>query len=88
MTYKDIIREEIVERYGNDITEDLMYYLKHTYFNDDQYEYADNLRIAKVGNEDEVKKYIDQLYNGCCGSYDEMKLIDHDIFLIGFNYGH
>jgi len=88
MTYKDIIREELVERYGGKISNRLMSKLEYTYFNDNEYDYADNLRIARAGNEEEVKEYVKDHNNGCCGYYDDVLVIENDVFLMGFNYGH
>lgn len=52
--------------------------------------FVDNLRIAKKSNVNEVEKYKDYRWDGCCGFVDEKFTApeDNEIYLIGFNYGH
>ena len=67
--------------------------LATTYYNNQQYEYADRLRIARCDRPDTVKEYLETRSKGCCGSYDQLAIFE-DItrkqvaFLVGFNYGH
>lgn len=54
----------------------------------DQYEYADNHRVARLDNQAELDAYDDAKRAGCCGSVDvEIDTPDGKI-LYGFNYGH
>jgi hypothetical protein len=50
----------------------------------------DNERIARKSNINEVEKYKDYRWDGCCGFVDEEFTApeDGEIYLIGFNYGH
>jgi hypothetical protein len=63
-----------------------------TYYNNDVYEYADKLRIARCDRPDTVQAYLDTRRKGCCGSYDRLEIFEDGTkevaFLIGFNYGH
>lgn len=68
-------------------------HLAATYFAEDKdggmmYEFADNLRIARANNAEEVREYERDKRHGCCGYYD--KIIEHPdgYIMIGFNYGH
>lgn len=52
------------------------------------FEFADNFRIARVGNWTEEKEYDDAKAGGCCGFHDvEIECPDGNI-MYGFNYGH
>jgi len=51
-------------------------------------EYADNLRVAVVGDHDQMDYYEDKRARGCCGSFDIRVTIDGVKFDIGCNYGH
>ena len=56
-------------------------------------EYVDNQRIAVVGDDGEMARYIEQMRKGCCGSRDIVVSIKYgeDYYtphLIGCNYGH
>lgn len=53
-----------------------------------KYDYMDNYRVARAGNEKEVKAYKEAADSGCCGFFDEMFWCDGEIVLYGFNYGH
>jgi len=57
---------------------------------EDDYEYADNVRYARKGDKKQVLIYKQQQEHGCCGFYDgEVKCpIDNQTYLIGFNFGH
>lgn len=53
------------------------------------YEYADNFRIATVGNAEEEAAYEEVQAGGCCGYFDTvMETLDGKEFRWGFNYGH
>ena len=54
----------------------------------DEYDYADNYRIAAVNNEFEVMMYERIKEDGCCGSYDRKINFKGKEYFIGFNYGH
>jgi hypothetical protein len=62
--------------------------LNETYYNSDGYDYADNLRIARVGNTEEVLRYEESKRNGCCGYFDREIAHPDGNILLGFNYGH
>lgn len=63
-------------------------HLEDTYFNEYEYECADNLRLARVDNPEECAEYDERRDDGCCGFYDqEIEHPDGNI-LVGFNYGH
>jgi hypothetical protein len=56
-------------------------------------EYVDNQRIAIVGDDGEMAKYVEQMRKGCCGSFDTVVSIKYGEtyylpHLIGCNYGH
>lgn len=51
-------------------------------------EYADNFRVAVVGNHDQMDYYEDKRARGCCGLFDIRVTIDGIKFDIGCNYGH
>lgn len=50
----------------------------------DEYDYQDNYRMARVGNDEEVAEYERIRQRGCCGHFDEVR----DGVMFGFNYGH
>jgi hypothetical protein len=62
--------------------------LAGSYYNQHQYEYQDNLRLARLDRADTVLKYMEVRKGGCCGFYDTVVFRDGVGFLIGFNYGH
>ena len=52
-------------------------------------ECVDNFRCADLRNPEEVKKYLEAYYKGCCGFSDNVVAGENgDLFLVGFNYGH
>jgi hypothetical protein len=51
-------------------------------------EYADNLRVAVVGDHAQMDYYEDKRARGCCGTFDIRVTIDGKKFDIGCNYGH
>lgn len=52
-------------------------------------DYVDNERIARVGDADGMRKYMNQKDRGCCGVFDTCyRGKDKQWYLIGFNYGH
>lgn len=53
------------------------------------YDFADNFRIATVGNTEEEQAYEEAQADGCCGFFDTVfTLPDGTQFKWGFNYGH
>lgn len=69
--------------------EEVQNFLHDTYHNHEDYEFADNLRIAWVGSRSELAQYDDIRSSGCCGYFDqELKCKSGRIYQIGFNYGH
>lgn len=52
------------------------------------YEYADNYRAARLGNEVEMVEFDRIKDHGCCGSHDEEITVDGVKWIVGFNYGH
>lgn len=53
-----------------------------------EYDFTDNPRIARIGDENQEKEYKRQQKRGCCGFYDETITIDGLDYYFGFNYGH
>lgn len=53
------------------------------------YECADNWRVARLGSTPQMRRYQRQVAKGCCGSKD-FRLIgpDQRQYTLGFNYGH
>ena len=51
---------------------------------ENDYEYYDNIRLARSENQKEVWEYYDRQNKGCCGFYDT----EVNGILMGFNYGH
>jgi hypothetical protein len=62
--------------------------LEDSFFSERDYEYADNLRIARVNVPEEVKEYEFIKDHGCCGFYDRVITHPDGDLMIGFNYGH
>ncbi len=67
--------------------------LSLTYFDDQKFEYADNLCIAEISDTEAVETFKKSRAHGCCGRYDEIfwyETSDRRMlgYLIGFNYGH
>ena len=56
----------------------------------DRYEYADNRRLALVGDEASQAVYDEMALEGCCGSMDVAlgPSPAGRTYLFGFNYGH
>lgn len=55
----------------------------------DKFEYADNLRIAKITDSEQTKQYQKAFNKGCCGYFDILyQREDLELYLVGFNYGH
>ena len=69
--------------------QDLMVdHIVKTYLSDD-YEYQDNLRVARAWVPEEVRAYDLAQSQGCCGSYDTgLTTKDGRTLRIGFNHGH
>lgn len=53
-----------------------------------EYDHADNLRAAAVGNAEQEAEYEARKATGCCGYYDDTAVIDGVEYRVGFNYGH
>jgi hypothetical protein len=51
-------------------------------------ECVDNYRYADLRYPEEVKKYLETYYKGCCGYSDNVIYDNGNLFLVGFNYGH
>lgn len=49
---------------------------------------VDNYRSALISSEEEMEKYEEIRSSGCCGSFDELVLVDNQEYFIGCNYGH
>lgn len=61
--------------------------------NGGEYEYTDNLRLARLANPDEMALFAQISKQGCCGFYDEELLVvlpdgRESRVIVGFNYGH
>jgi hypothetical protein len=67
-------------------------HLRVTYFDENQFENTDQLRLARAGNTKEIEAYKKVWGSGCCGSYDAVVITGGGknvlIALVGFNYGH
>ena len=59
-----------------------------TFYNDERYDCADNIRIARQSCQDEVMNYEDAKNHGCCGFFDEEVQTPDGVVMLGFNYGH
>jgi hypothetical protein len=55
---------------------------------DGDYECADSLRAAWVGDAATEAWYADIRDGGCCGFVDREVLVEGVPFLVGFNHGH
>jgi hypothetical protein len=55
-----------------------------------EFEYLDNVRVMRVGSDDETLAYEAQRENGCCGAYDTETGVSPAGYRYrwGFNYGH
>ena len=51
-------------------------------------EYADNYRFAYTDSPEEVAKYEEIQYTGCCGYFDAIIEVNGRRAYIGCNYGH
>lgn len=79
----------MVERVFDTDRDFVLRQLLTTYCNYDKYPCADNLRIAWLGDSDQVREFADRMDNGCCGSYNfSVSKSPSQTYLIGFNYGH
>ena len=54
----------------------------------ENYVYADNFRIARVDNVEEVKAYEESPSAGCCGFFDQEIELEGTKVKFEFNYGH
>lgn len=80
---------KLEDRYRDpDVVESILWHLNKTYFNDNEFEYADNLRIAEVGNCVEMNEYEEKRRRGCCGFHDAVIHTKNRVFMVGFNFGH
>jgi hypothetical protein len=56
---------------------------------DGEFDFVDNVRVARKGNASEEAEYEAQREQGCCGFCDmELACDDGSTLLYGFNYGH
>ena len=63
--------------------------IQRYYENEEVFECADNLRLARMGNDLEVGDYFRLKRDGCCGFFDiEIDVPGESTVLFGFNYGH
>lgn len=52
-------------------------------------DYADNFRVARVGDKQGTAAYHERKRQGCCGYFDsQVKCLSGRIYWIGCNYGH
>jgi hypothetical protein len=85
----DAIRQMLLDRgYYAPHVERICRHLLTTYLDDDKYQYADSLRIARTSMPEELREYARVVERGCCGFYDTALCIGHMVYLIGFNHGH
>lgn len=54
----------------------------------EELEFADNFRFARVGVEDEEFEYSRKAEDGCCGYFDKVVEIKGVEYKVGCNYGH
>ncbi len=71
-----ILIDEWLERQISKMTRDL--------------DFVDNIRICKLKDKEDVKKYEEQRSHGCCGFEDKEVFcwLDASWYRIGCNYGH
>jgi hypothetical protein len=77
----------LVEKFGYDDAKKIGTTFQNI-LKDPDYCYADNFRVAIVGNKDLEEQYKLLRAEGCCGFYDKIHEIDGVKYKIGFNYGH
>jgi len=67
-------------------------YYNYECFDEERYDFADNMRYARAGIPEEVEAYEAAVNRGCCGSYDDLIFAQRDggshAVMFGFNYGH
>jgi hypothetical protein len=63
-------------------------HLKVTWLNETEYENTDNLRLARLDDDDEMSDYQAAVEEGCCGDYDMVLDTPDGRITVGFNYGH
>ena len=80
--------KELLLGYTDEQVSAILNHLEGTYENENIYNYADNLRIARKGNVIEENYYMDNYNKGCCGYYDNEIVVGDTVIKIGFNYGH
>jgi len=89
------MEKSLEEKYGKEAADHIQMVVDATYNNYEEYDCADNFRIARASDPEEVKAYQDAYDEGCCGFYDTVIMVQHEsnnflseAFLFGFNYGH
>lgn len=56
---------------------------------EDLFDYADNVRIARTCDAQEMSNFEKVREDGCCGSMDWEVVDPHGVrWILGFNYGH
>lgn len=82
-------QELLAKGFWLDDCERIIDYLYQTYQNDQDYNYVDNLRIARSWIDEEIKEYERKRDNGCCGCFEGGVTSGCGRTIrIGFNYGH
>lgn len=79
-------KNDLVAKYGKEVGTRLADMIL-SIMDNDNYLFQDNFSIAEVGTAD-VERHKKQREKGCCGSYDDLILLDGRMFVWGFNYGH
>jgi len=87
------MRETLEKKCVKEAVTQIMSVVNSTYMNSEEYENADNFRIARASDPEEIKAYELAFLDGCCGFYDTLVMVEGrhggvEAFLLGFNYGH
>lgn len=68
-------------------------HLQQTYDREDEYQYAGDLRLARLANAEEMAVFAAISAKGCCGFHEEELVVQlpdgaSSRIMVGFNYGH
>jgi len=86
---KSITAKLVTKGWDSHHADQVEYWLLQYYFNNNDFEYQDNLRIARSWNVAEVREYDKKQKNGSCGSLDDgLSTVEGGTIRVGFNHGH
>lgn len=79
-TWYEAIADKRIVAWANDCLSEL----------EENYDCVDNVRVANSRKSSQIRRYMRQKDNGCCGSFDVKKTcpVDGQVYYLGFNYGH